>query len=656
MKRALRVLLVEDNDDDAALLVREVGRAGYEPEARRVDTRAALEEALDEPWDVVLCDYRLPALDAPAAIAVVRSRQVDTPCIIVSGSVGEENAIAAMRSGAQDFVLKSNLSRLVPAIERELRDSEVRIKHALAESALRATEASFRSAFELIPDGVLIHRKGAVTHSNSSAASLLGAYRADDLVGLAWLDLFAPSDRVAARERMQVDPTGGGAPLAELTMVRLDGGLVLVETTATSVVFDGHPAVLNVVRDVSARRELVARSMQVDRMIAVGTLAAGVGHEINNPLAYVMANVSYAKGEVERAQRALDAMRDREPTAAPLAKAMAEVVEILGEVSEGACRIRDIARDLNMFARNDEELSLVDLRAAADAALRMATPEIRRRARVVRRYEDVPSVHASASRIGQVLLNLVVNAAQAITSGGPDSNEVSVHIHNEGSNVVVEVSDTGSGIAPEHRARLFTPFFTTKPVGQGTGLGLSISKRIVQSLGGDIEVESVLGAGTTMRVTLPAAREAKPRSVPSLPAPAGRARLLFVDDERLLGVAFQRALAREHDVVVVETAAEVLTRLVAGEHFDIIFCDVHMPVMSGVELYEAVERTRPEVAERFVMVTGGGYGAHAREFLETRKTPQLEKPLDMGQVRTLLGRMLTTSPGRRTVQAGSMSS
>ena len=645
MKRALRVLLVEDNDDDAALLVREVGRAGYEPEARRVDTRAALEEALDEPWDVVLCDYRLPALDAPAAIAVVRSRQVDTPCIIVSGSVGEENAIAAMRSGAQDFVLKSNLSRLVPAIERELRDSEVRIKHALAESALRATEASFRSAFELIPDGVLVHRKGTVTHSNSSAASLLGAYRPEDLAGFPWLDLFAPSDREAARERMQVDPAGAGVPLAELTMVRLDGGLVHVETTATSVLFDGQPAVLNVVRDVSARRELVARSMQVDRMIAVGTLAAGVGHEINNPLAYVMANVAYAKGEVDRAQRALAAMGDREPATAPLATAMSEVVEILGEVSEGACRIRDIARDLNMFARNDEDLSLVDLRAAADAALRMATPEIRRRARVARQYDDVPSVRASASRIGQVLLNLVVNAAQAINTGRPDANEVGVRIRADGPNVVVEVSDTGSGIAPEHRARLFTPFFTTKPVGQGTGLGLSISKRIVQSLGGDIDVESVLGVGTTMRVTLPAAREQKPRSVPSLPAPAGRARLLFVDDERLLGVAFQRALAREHDVVVVETAAEVLSRLIAGEKFDVIFCDVHMPVMSGVELYEAVERTRPEVAQRFVMVTGGGYGVHAREFLESRKTPQLEKPLDMGQVRALLGRMLATSPG-----------
>ena len=645
MSRPLRLLLIEHRDENVAMFVQEVRRGGYDPTVRRADTRASLERALEERWDVVLCDPGVPGLDAPEAIAIVRARQSDTPFIIVSLGGGAESAIAAMRSGAQDFV--EHMSRLVPAIERELRDSDMRIKHALAESTLRATEASFRAAFELIPDGVLVYREGVVTPSNGSAAALLGPAAPENLVGQPLLGLFAAPDRAAVLARME-DLRRSSAParLAELAMVRLDGSLVHVETTAMSVLFDGQPAVLAVIRDVSARRELVARTMHVDRMLAVGTLAAGVGHEINNPLAYVMANVAYASGEVARVQQQVEKLVDREASAGALAAALSDVVGVLAEIDEGAGRIRDITRDLNTLARNDEELRLVDLRAAADSALRMAAPEIRQRARVVRHYDDVPPVRASASRVSQVLLNLVINAAHAIAKGAHDSNEIAVHIRSEGANVVVEVRDTGCGIASEDLERVFTPFFTTKPIGQGTGLGLSISKRIVRSLGGDIEVRSTPGLGTTMRVVLPAVRNARPRDVPSRPPSSARGRILFIDDERLLGAAFQRALSHEHDVVVVETAAEALARLTDGEWFDVIFCDFNMPAMTGADLYDIIERSMPEHAPRFVMVTGEGHEARTRELRETRKTPILEKPLDMDQVRDVLAQMLSAAVPR----------
>jgi PAS domain S-box-containing protein len=642
MTRPLRVLMIEDSDSDAGLLVRELRRAGYDPVWQRVETAEALEQALDSSWDVILCDYRMPALDALTALSLIRRRS-DTPCIIVSGTVGEEHAVAALRSGANDFVLKDKLTRLVPAIERELRDSETRIKHAHAESALRATEASFRAAFELIPDAVLVCREGLVVYANESAAAMLGASSADNLVHRALLDLFAPSDQSAVRERMQA-MLGSNAPEphGELAMVRVDRRIVHVETTWMSVLFEGAPAVLGVIRDVSARRELVARTMQVDRMIAVGTLAAGVGHEINNPLAYVMANVSYASDQVARAQRQLEKFAERDPSGgtAAVAVALSEVVSILAEVDEGAHRIRDIARDLNTFARSDEELRLVDLRAVADSALRIAAPEIRQRARVVRQYDDVPPVLASPSRVGQVLLNLVINAAHSIAKGDYDANEVAVRIRSVGASVIVEVCDTGCGIAPEHRDRLFTPFFTTKPLGQGTGLGLSISMRIVRSLGGDIEVDSALGRGTTMRVVLPAAPAPVSVDVPLPRVPASRGRLLFIDDERLVGAAFQRAFSREHDVVVVQSAADALERLLAGEAFDVIFCDVNMPVMTGVDLYEKIERLLPQLAKRIIMITGGGHDARGRGFIESAKRPVLEKPLDVDQVRALLAEML----------------
>jgi PAS domain S-box-containing protein len=645
MSRPLRLLLIQDSGGDADLLVRELRRAGYEPAAARVDTIAALEQALDTSWDVILCDYRLPGLDAPTAISVVRARMIDIPCIIVSDAMDEDRTAAALQSGAQDFIVMDNLSRLGPAIERELRDSETRIKHAHAERTLRATEASFRAAFELIPDGVLVSREGLVVHANGSAAGLLFAASQDDLIGCSFVDLFALSDQESVRERMgDMHRSNAPVPLGELVMMRFDGRPVHVETTGMSVLFDGQPAILGVIRDVSARRELVARTIQVDRMLAVGTLAAGVGHEINNPLAYVMANVIYASDEIARARRQLEKLGDREPSTRAVVTSLSEVVDILAEVDDGARRIQDIARDLNTFARNDEELRLVDLRAVADSALRMAAPEIRQRARVVRQYEEVPPVLANASRLSQVLLNLIINAAQSIAKGAYDSNEIALHIRSEGVKVVVEVCDTGCGIAPEHRDRLFTPFFTTKPIGQGTGLGLSISARIVRSLGGEIGVESTLGTGTTMRVVLPAVQDPTFHDASKPGAAVRRGRLLFIDDEGLVGAAFQRSLSREHDVVVAETAADALAYLTPGGSFDAIFCDINMPKMTGVELYEAIERSFPRLAPRVVMITGGGRDPRTKAFIESRKGHLLEKPLDMKQVRTLLAQMLVGGP------------
>ncbi len=639
--RPLRLLLIEDNPDDAALLVRELRRAGYQPTAHRVDTLEDLHEALDSSWDVILCDYQMPGLDAPRALATIRGRHIETPCIIVSGTVGEEHAVAAMRSGAQDFIVKGNLTRLAPAIERELRDSEIRIRHAQAQSALRATEESLRAAFELIPDGVLLHRDGLVAYANGSAAELLGASSPEDLIGRAIFDFFGSQDHRAVIEQAGgVDPGKAASPPADFTMVRLDGKVVHVEMRGTSMVFEEAPAVLALLRDVSSRRELVARSMHIDRMLAVGTMAAGVGHEINNPLGYVMANVTYASEEVARVAKEIGVLGTAVPQAAALASALAEVGATLADVDEGARRIRDIARDLNTFARNDEELHLVDLRAVADSALRMAAAEVRQRARVVRQYAEVLPVRANASRVSQVLLNLVINAAHAIAKGATESNEITVRVRSEGTNVVVEVCDTGSGIAPEHRARLFSPFFTTKPVGQGTGLGLSISKRIVNALGGEIEVESEVGRGTVMRVVLPAAEDPEGDNVPATIRPTRRGRLLLIDDQPLVGAAFQRALSREHAVILVESTPVALARLRAGESFDVIFCDLTMPAMIGLEFYGQIERSLPHLRDRVVMIAGGERGPDIRAFVETRRIPVIEKPLDLDQVRDLVARLL----------------
>jgi CheY-like chemotaxis protein len=241
-------------------------------------------------------------------------------------------------------------------------------------------------------------------------------------------------------------------------------------------------------------------------------------------------------------------------------------------------------------------------------------------------------VHASEARLGQVFLNLIVNAAQAIPEGQADQNEIRlVTRRGEGDHVVVEVIDTGPGISPDVLPRLFTPFFTTKPVGVGTGLGLSICRRLVSAIGGEITVETEVGKGTTFRVTLPATVATAPaarRETADLPAPR-RGRILVVDDEEAIGRSIRRLVGRDHDVTALTQATEALQLIGSGQRFDIILCDVMMPVMTGMDLYGELERVAPDQAARVVFLTGGAFTPTARAFLDGVKNVTIEKPFDV---------------------------
>jgi CheY-like chemotaxis protein len=272
----------------------------------------------------------------------------------------------------------------------------------------------------------------------------------------------------------------------------------------------------------------------------------------------------------------------------------------------------------------------------------MAWNEIRHRARVNKNYGQVPSVLANESRLGQVFLNLIVNAAQAIPEGRADANEIrlSTRTHGPaGEFVLVEVADTGSGIPPAIRHKLFDPFFTTKPAGVGTGLGLAICHRIVTGLGGDISVTSEVGKGTTFRILLPIA--AVREEAPNPPAAAivtgqRRGRILVVDDEKVVATAVRRVLGDDHDVKVLTSAQEALRRISGGERFDVILCDLMMPVMTGVELHSELARTAPDQAACMVFLTGGAFTPRARAFLDEVPNPRLDKPFELSTLRALV--------------------
>lgn len=507
MARPLRVLLVEDVEHDAELLLRELDRGGFAVNAERVETAAGLTEALARGgWDLVLSDYALPTFSAPQALQIVKSLGLDLPFIIVSGTVSEDIAVEALHAGAHDFMAKGRLRRLVPAIERELRDVVLRTE----------------------------------------------------------------------RKKMQ-------------------------------------------------EQLLIA-----DRMASMGLLAAGVAHELNNPLACVTANL-------ELASRDLVELMER----SGLGAEYGELRDMVDDAREGAERLRTIVRDLKIFSRPEQDqvgpVSVVDV---LESMLRMAWNEIRHRARLEKSFEATPLVDASEARLGQVFLNLVVNAAQSIPEGHAGDNVIKVSTATRADGqVVVEISDSGGGMPPEVIEQLFTPFFTTKPLGVGTGLGLSICHRIVTGFGGTIEVDSEVGRGTTMRLVLPPSRRVAPGTgaavEPTRSAPR-RGRILVIDDEPLVLRALTRALEPEHAVTAASSAMEGLSRIATDPPFDVVLTDLMMPEMSGAELFEELRRRDPALSRKVIFLTGGAFTISTRAFLDSVPNPRIEKPFNAQQLRALM--------------------
>ncbi len=494
----LRLLLIEDSEDDAALVLRELQRGGYAVSHTRVETPEALERALDAgPWDIIISDYSLPRFDGLAAFRQVQRRGLDMPFLIVSGQIGEDVAVEAMRAGVHDFVLKDRLGRLGPAVARELREAEVRAE----------------------------------------------------------------------------------------------------------------------------RRKMQEQLLLSDRLASLGMLAAGVAHEINNPLSALMLNLQLALQSAE--SRVADGGED---------------AQMLQDAIQCARHIRDIIRDIKVFSRpDDQQNGPVELHRVLDSSLRMAQNHVQHRARLVKDYGDVPAVQGSEARLAQVFLNLIINAAQAIPEGRSDAHEIRVVTRREvGDTVRVEIHDTGTGIPEELLERIFEPFFTTKPVGMGTGLGLSICRRLVAEMGGSLGVESTPGQGSMFWLRLRKAAPVRLERKRPEPRPAPRLRVLLIDDEAAVARSLQRHLSRHYEVTALTGAREALALIASGHRFDAILCDVMMPEMSGPQFHVELERLVPEQARRVTFMTGGAFSEEARAFLGVAHMPLLEKPLDLEHLWTVL--------------------
>ena len=466
--------------------------------------------------------------------------------------------------------------------------------------------------------------------------------------------LAAPAERMVGRKLAEVLP----AAIAERTLE----ALMLVLDTGKSQRFEfpldtpngehdyearlsaaGTDDVVAVVRDITEAKRLQAQLALADRLAALGTLAAGVAHEINNPLTYVLIGIEAVFKELSR-----------KPIDEPIGARMPLMLERLQGAIEGARRVRRIVSELRSLARVDEQDQRpVDICLVLDSAASMVEGQFRHRARLVREYrEGLPAILGRQHRLGQVFLNLLLNAAQAVQDANLSERVVYLRADlDAGGRVVVEVEDSGPGIPSAELSKIFDPLFTSKPVVVGTGFGLWVSHTIVTSLGGEMTARSRVGEGTVFRVVLPAApvraehgelrHDDRTADDEMLSLELGR--VLIIDDDRQV-TASMAILFEGNDVHVVHSGQEGLARLLSGEEYDWIFCDLMMRDLSGMDLFEHVRRVRPGLEQRFIFMTGGAFTVRAREFVAQVKCPCLAKPFHPHQVVAALRRRPASTP------------
>lgn len=640
----IRVLIVEDDEEDY-LLTRKLLR-GTADTTFDVSWAKSFEAAIEElrkPYQAVLVDYRLGAHNGLDLIEAATAVGFAAPMILLTGRGDHNVDVQAMRLGAADYLVKDQITPQL--MERVIRHSierkaarEVQIG---SELALSKSEEQYRQIVEETSDGIVkIDLEGRIVFVNRRFTELIG-YPAAELVGTSIFTFLGAAATLEATRAFE--------QLARKIKVVLDiafrhrnGADVWCNIAGTPLVDAAgrHIGNLGVVRDETERRKMHSQLMVSDRMASVGTLAAGVAHEINNPLAAVIANLDFMADAVTRLLTTglgtahVDGMGIQQ-----------EVKEPLEDAIVAANRVRLIVKDLKLFSRSpiEDPKTPVDVNAVVESSLRMAWNEIRHRARLIKSYGSSVGVYVNEARLGQVCLNLLINAAQAIPEGRAEHNEIRVTTRADGDHVVIDVTDTGPGIPPAIVERIFDAFFTTKAVGVGTGLGLAISQRLVTDMRGELTVASELGKGTTFRVRIPVASGEAGRVARSVVPPVPltrRGRVLVIDDETLVVRGMVRILGKEHEVTAVTAAKDALALCLDGQKFDVILCDLMMPQITGMELHGTVAKLDPDQANRIVFVTGGAFTERARSFFETTNNPRIEKPFDLKTLRHLVNELI----------------
>ncbi len=488
----LRVLLVEDNADDALLLERHLRRNGFRPHLTRVETASEMSSALTPGQlpDIVLADYNLPNFSGPAALQLLHATSLDIPFIMLSGTVSEEMAVDSMRAGAHDYVTKQNLSRLVPAVERELKEASARRKKLVAEQALRASEARFHRLVEAMPLGLTISDDaGRITYANSAIERLLGYAPGQIIADHVTLSAVCPAINVSF-------PSGANLEPFEATCITTSGDTVevLIGVAALNPEdAEGPQQIAAFVADLTLQKKSEEVLRRTEKLAVAGRFAASIAHEINNPLEAIT-NCLYLLAQT---------------TLTP------DGSQYLDLAQTELNRVAQITMQTLRFYRRSTRPAQTDLHDLIESVIAIFESRLARAGiRIVRRLRPVPSVFAHDGEMRQVLANLVGNAIDALPNGGSIALRTTPASRSGRPGVVLTIADDGTGMDPSTLRRIFEPFFSTKGI-TGTGLGLWISQEIVERHNAVLQVRSRVATldspgGTVFRIFIPASPDDLP--------------------------------------------------------------------------------------------------------------------------------------------------
>ena len=650
MRKAIKVLVVEDSEDDTKLAMRILRQGGFIPTYRRVENAEALRAAFDEErWDAVLSDFRLPGFSGVEALAVFRATALDIPFIFFSGTIGEDTAVAAMKAGASDYVMKQDMTRLAPAVERELEQALIRAELRRGQVELEVSHERYIDLYDFAPVGYLtLSAEGLIVQLNLTGADMLGELR-KHLLRARFERFVLPEGADRWHDHFLHALQHGGRQRFELALHSSKGKRLHVQLDCMRVGGDAPaPTVRVAMTDISDRKEaeaelrrFEAQLREVQKMESIGTLAGGIAHDFNNILGTILGNVALAREDMGTDHPALVSLK---------------------EIHKAGVRARNLVQQILTFSRREpQELVAQALHAVLEETrtlLRVTLPA----GVALEVVHTDPALHAliDATQVQQVLMNLCTNAWQALKNGagrielGLDAVVLDADAAQRlggvpaGPYAHLWVSDTGMGMNEDTRERIFEPFFTTKPVGQGTGLGLSVVHGILRSHHGAIAVDSAPGQGSTFHLYFPLveaafAPVAATASTEPDAAPTARGRgehVLYVDDDETMVVLVERILERAgYRVSSYWNPRDAIAAV--REHpdaFDIVVADFNMPELSGLDVARALALIRPGLP---VVISSGYIGEELRD--EARLAGVrglLEKQNIFENIRRLLGHIL----------------
>ena len=524
MENQLRMLIIEDNENDALLLIREMKRRGYDLNYQIIKSAPEMETALEtQEWDLIISDYQMPHFSGITALEIMNAKGLDIPFIILSGVIDEDMAITSMKKGANDCILKSNLPRLLPAIDRELKEAKGRKERRRADIALKHSEERFRSLVETSSDLIWeVDKNGTYTYVSPKVKDLLG-YDQKDITGNVFYG-FMPQDKATIARKIYEDLVADPKDFKEFRKITLhkDGRHLILESSGVPIFdHDGHfQGYRGIDRDITERLHMQEIMIQTEKMMSIGGLAAGIAHEINNPLAGIMQNIQVIMGRL-----ALDRPKNISMAKAHNIKmeAMAAyfqaygITDMFDSILESSKRAARIVQNILSFGRKSEStFALSDLAKLLDITIELAMSDYNFRnkndfnnIKIIKAFDSsVPKVPCEASKIQQVFLNILINGAQAMAGHASTQHHFILRLSKVDDMVQIEFEDNGPGMTEEVRKNIFEPFYTTKDVNKGTGLGLSVSYYIItENHKGSIRVESTPGKGSIFIIRLPVSQE-----------------------------------------------------------------------------------------------------------------------------------------------------